>query len=277
MLQLESAYRSRGGYLAGSPTPPPLDTTSADYAAEQQSYQPEKARRFLLPILRRVQASTVLDVGCGIGAMVETLVQLGFDAHGVDVAGTEALWSKLGRSRDRFIVVDPIEFRLPLADGAVDFAYSFGVIEHVGTTDGHADRRADYEQIRTAWLHEIIRTLRPGGYLLIGGPNRTFPIDAAHGPDSAAGSVARWLHRRTGLSIHPIWGRHFLWSFGDLKRYLGGLPCRVRPLSIDGLIEFGRVPRALAPLARLYVRQLPRPLLGTGFNPWMLALVERIK
>jgi hypothetical protein len=41
------------------------------------------------------------------------------------------------------------------------------------------------------------------------------------------------------------------------------------------LLQFGRVPKAARWFADLYIRYLPRPLLGTGLNPWMMALVMR--
>ena len=81
-------------------------------------------------------------------------------------------------------------------------APTFGAIEHVGTTNGHADRRPDWHAVRQQWLREIFRVLSPGGRMLIGGPNRAFPIDVAHGPDNQAASWERWLARRLGLSAN---------------------------------------------------------------------------
>jgi len=249
--------------------------TTDEYAADQGAHHPQVVAKFLAPLLSRLGARTVLDVGCGIGGMVQSLIDGGIDAYGVDLADVEPRWAGLGRPRDRFAVVDPAAFKLPFHDGEIDFVYSFGAIEHVGTANGHSDRLSNYHDIRRQWVQELLRVVRPGGHLLLGGPNRAFPVDVAHGPDSRANGLELWLHRRSGVSIHRIWGEHFLWSFGDLARYVGGTPCRIEPLRVTGLIEFGRVPGPLRALVRAYVRFLPRALLETGFNPWMLALIQR--
>lgn len=279
-MKISASYRSAHGY----PTVEPIDgafrtaATTAEYAAEQVAYQPIKAQRYLIPILEQCRARIVVDVGCGVGEMVETLLTAGYDAYGVDLIEAEPLWAKAGadgRARDRFIVVDPDSFRMPFLDNSVDFIFSFGVIEHVGTFDGHSDRRADYKAIRGQWARELLRTLKVGGNALIGGPNRTFPVDAAHGPDCRTSALERQLYNMTNLSIHRIWGDHFLWSYSDLARHLEGLPCQIEPRSIDGFIDFSRVPGPLKPLVRGWVKHMPKALLGTGFNPWMMALVTK--
>jgi SAM-dependent methyltransferase len=278
MVQIRSAQLTPLGYptLLG-PQSRAREITTDDYAADQTFHHPRIVKNFLRPLMASLGAATALDVGCGVGGMVAELLRCGVDAYGVDLADNEGRWHAMERPRDRFAIVDPMAFALPFDAGAFDFAFSFGVIEHVGTSNGHADRLPDYHAIRRDWVRELFRVVRPGGHLLLGGPNRTFPVDAAHGCDVASSALERWLFRKTRLSIHRVWGEHFLWSFGDLHRYLHGLPCRVTPQSIEGLIEFGRVPGVAQPLAKAYVRHLPRWLLGTGANPWMLALVERMQ
>ncbi|WP_164712486.1 class I SAM-dependent methyltransferase [Methylobacterium currus] len=251
------------------------DVTTEDYADAQEIFQPGKARGFLLPIIREAPARTLLDVGCGMGGMATALEEEGYQSYGVDLPGLERRWASAGRSPDRFFLVDPDRFALPFVDGSIDFAFTFGVIEHVGTTDGHADRRPNWHTARRDWLREIFRVLRPGGRMLVGGPNRGFLLDVAHGPDSRAAAWELWLTRRLGVTVHRIWGDNFLWAYGDVRRYLDGLPCTIEARSVAGFLEFSRAPAALRGLARAYVRHLPRALLGTGFNPWVMALITR--
>src|SRR5690606_22490362 len=122
---------------------------------------------------------------------------------------------------------------------------------------------------------EVFRVVKPGGQLLLGGPNRNFPVDTAHGPDSRCLAWERYLSGKLGATVHRPWGGNFLWGYADIRAYLEGLPCRILPQSVHGLMNFSRVPGPLRGLARNYVARLPRALLGTGFNPWMLALVEK--
>jgi len=147
----------------------------------------------------------------------------------------------------------------------------------VGTSDGHASRLPDYRVIRRDWLREVYRCVRPGGYLLMGGPNRQFPIDVAHGLDSRASRIERWLSGCAGVSVHKPWGEGFLWSYGDFGEFLSGLPFALTPLRIDGYLGLSRVPAALRPLVKLYLHALPRRWLGTGLNPWVLALIRRME
>lgn len=251
------------------------DTTTEDYASDQSMTNVRKTLEYLLPIVERVGARRIVDVGCGVGTMVATLLEQGYDAYGTDLPGLERYWTQLHRPRDRFFLVGAQNTRLPFRTGSIDFTFTLGVIEHVGTADGHADRLPDYHAVRRRWLHELLRVVRCGGWALVGGPNRNFPVDVAHGPDSRASPLERGLSRLLGATVHKPWGENFLWSYGDLRRYLIGLPVVVEPLSVKGYVGFSRVPPLLRPLAEAYVNHLPKSLLGSGFNPWMMALLHK--
>jgi SAM-dependent methyltransferase len=252
------------------------DTTTDEYADIQLDVNIRKTQEYILPLARRLKAQTVVDIGCGVGAMVKTLLEQGFDAYGTDLQGLERFWSRQNLPRDRFFVVSAQDMRLPFHDNSVDLAFTLGVIEHVGTSDGHADRLPAYHQIRRAWLLETLRVIKVGGSLLIGGPNRNFPVDVAHGLDSRASSFEQFLSRKVGASVHKTWGENFLWGYGDLRRYLAGLPCEITAQSVAGYLGFSRVPAKLRSVVEAYVGRMPGFLLGTGFNPWMMALVSKI-
>jgi SAM-dependent methyltransferase len=251
------------------------DQTTDEYAEQQLQLNARKVLDFILPHLKANGARTVLDVGCGVGKMVTTLSEQGYESYGVDLSGLQARWRQLQMPSRSLFVVGPDELVLPFHDRSLDFAFTLGVIEHVGTTDGHADRRPDYHAVRRQWTREVFRTLSVGGCMLIAGPNRGFPIDVAHGLDSRAHPVERWLSATAGVSVHRTWGEYFLWGYRDVPRYLQGLPHEITPLSVRDYVHHSRVPRLLRPLVKAYVDHLPRGLLGTGFNPWMAVLVRR--
>jgi SAM-dependent methyltransferase len=254
---------------------PTYNALTAEYAAGQLRDNVAKTHRYLEPILNRINARRVLDAGCGIGTMVTVLLEQDYDAYGFDLLEHVPRWAEQELPRGRFVVTDPGYLDLPFASGSFDAVFSFGVIEHVGTSDGHATRRPDYHSIRRQWVAELFRVLRVGGHLLLGGPNRTFPMDTAHGLDAAASALEHRLSRLARVTIHRPWGDNFLWSYGDLRRCVEGLPCTIMPQSVEGLANFSRVPRPFGGLARAYIRHLPSVLLGTPCNPWMMALVRR--
>ena len=266
-----------GGYrsLFAGPVDAAPDTTTELYAQVQTEVNASKVHEYVLPKVRSLGARTVLDVGCGVGAMVKAFLEQGYEAYGADLPGLHRHWLQMGLSTDAMFIVSPDELRLPFLDGTLDFAYSFGVIEHVGTTDGMADRSQDYHARRRQWLREIYRTIRPGGAMLICGPNRNFPVDVAHGPDSRASGLENWMSARLGASVHKTWGEHFLWSYKDFARYLDGLSYRMEPQSVAGFLALSRVPGPLRKLAQAYIDRLGGRLLGTGFNPWVMSLIHK--
>jgi SAM-dependent methyltransferase len=250
-------------------------STTDEYANDQAELNEGKARSYILPYIQQNSARRIVDLGCGVGAMVKTLSNEGYDAYGVDLITLCKYWERLGLEKDRFFVVDPYKLELPFEDQSIDFAFSLGVIEHIGTSNGHSDRLDNYHAIRQQWLREVFRIIKPGGCMLIGGPNRNFPIDTAHGPDSRAGKLELRLSGLLGSTVHKTWGENFLWGYSDIARYLEGLPYKMQPQSIQGLVHFSRVPKPLRGLSTLYTHKMPKFLLGTGFNPWMMALIKR--
>jgi SAM-dependent methyltransferase len=251
------------------------ETTSEQYAQNQLKANLYKVRQFVIPMLEKTGAKTVLDVGCGVGEMVQRLREIGYDAYGTDLACLTKYWKKNKLSPNNFFCVDTARLDLPFNDEAIDFAFTFGAIEHIGTTNGFATLRPDYHVVRNQWLREIYRVTKRGGYMLVGGPNRNFPIDVAHQLGSNASKIEIQLSRLFKTSFHKTWGEYFLWGYRDFKRYLQGFNYRLEPLSIFRFLEYSRVPNILRPLVILYTKHLPKPLLGTGLNPWVMALIEK--
>jgi SAM-dependent methyltransferase len=96
---------------------------------------------------------TVLDLACGYGEFINN-VRAGRKI-GVDLNDDVA----------RFLNPD-VEFQnclaneIPIPDGSVDVAFSSNFLEHLRTKD-------DLDEV----FHELLRVLRPGGRLILLGPN----------------------------------------------------------------------------------------------------------
>jgi SAM-dependent methyltransferase len=260
-----------------------IDSTSEDYAEDQTIAGLRFFEEYLHPWLDQEPYRRVLDVGCGMGRGISRLNAEGSDAYGLDLPNLSRFWARSGNDLDRFVAGDC--GRLPFPDGFFDAVYSTGVIEHIGTSDGNSTLRPGYRQARQCYAEEILRVTRPGGRILISCPNKSFPIDIQHGPqDDTDPGVAPWrikLFNKTGINLHPIWGRYHLLSYGETRKLfcqIGG-GANFEPLPMDGYFGFGRFESGfLKPVARLataYVHHLPRVLRASFFNPYMLVQIRR--
>ncbi|MFB6093170.1 MAG: methyltransferase domain-containing protein [Haloquadratum sp.] len=100
----------------------------------------------------------VLDVGCGTGFATEGLLRYTDDVHGLDQSAHQ-----LAKAFEKFGTTDEVRFyrgdaeRLPFADDAFDAVWSSGSIE--------------YWPNPVAALSEFRRVVRPGGRVLVVGPD----------------------------------------------------------------------------------------------------------
>ena len=124
------------------------------------SHSFDDARALALSVIACCGSGRTLDVGCGMGLLVRTLVELGADAHGVDpaqrpieAARIEAESSLGAGHAGRFTVASALD--LPFADDAFDTIVSTDVLEHLDPAD-----------IQPA-LREIARVARRAVYLRI--------------------------------------------------------------------------------------------------------------
>jgi ubiquinone/menaquinone biosynthesis C-methylase UbiE len=99
-------------------------------------------------VRRYAEGKDALEVGCGTGLILGRVAGFARRAIGVDLSG-----GMLARAAARGLeVAQGSATALPVADAAVDVAYSFKVLPHV-------------EDIRGA-LVEMARVVRPGGWVL---------------------------------------------------------------------------------------------------------------
>lgn len=141
-----------------------------NYRRGQSDSDPEQYRA-IFDLLAVQEGETILDVGCGTGGAVRALApQVGQAGQviGIDVSTTMIAEAK---ARSTGLTL-PIDYRiadahaLPFADNCFDGCYATGVFEILPDP-----RRA---------LAEMVRVLRPGGRLVIPGPDADASvIDAA--------------------------------------------------------------------------------------------------
>jgi ubiquinone/menaquinone biosynthesis C-methylase UbiE len=114
----------------------------------------------LFALLPEIKGRRVLDVGCGTGNISLTLAQQGAHVVGLDASGpmlAKAL-DKVGRADFSIAWVRGEAGRLPFADESFDIVLSILALDFM----------ADRESV----IQEMVRVLRPGGFLAVAMLNR---------------------------------------------------------------------------------------------------------
>jgi SAM-dependent methyltransferase len=173
----------------------------------------------------------VLENGCGVGTYINRLASLGGKVIGLEY-DHERAQEALALSE---YVLQAEGEALPFTSKAFDAILSNEVLEHV-----RDDRAA---------VHEMVRTLRPGGRLVLFVPNRGYPFET-HGVFWRGryrfGNIPfiNYLPRslRDRLAPHVR-----VYTSGDLERLFTGLPVRF----VERRIIFGAYDNIIARWPRL--------------------------
>jgi ubiquinone/menaquinone biosynthesis C-methylase UbiE len=96
-----------------------------------------------------------LDVGCGQGAYVARMRELGFDVRGIDFSGGQVALAARNVGDSSLVNIGSV-LSIPAADESFDFLYIINVLHHLGSV----------EEQRRAFV-ELFRVLTPGGLLFV--------------------------------------------------------------------------------------------------------------
>jgi 2-polyprenyl-3-methyl-5-hydroxy-6-metoxy-1,4-benzoquinol methylase len=174
--------------------------------------------RILCDELARLDASRILDAGCGSGELVAALVREGYQATGIELASAALERARPELALARHSIED---LPWPVEGGSQDVVVSFEVIEHL-----LAPRRL---------LEGAAAALRPGGRLAISTPyhgrlknlalalagfDRHFAVEGEHVRFFTDRALAALL-ADTGFAIErirhygrfaPLWAGTFVWA-----------------------------------------------------------------
>lgn len=174
-----------------------------------------------------------LEIGCGVGRLLDPLSTRVAIAHGVDVSEVMIGRSKEYCARRPNVSTQVTDGTLEaFADGSLDFVFSYMVFQHI-----------PFREAIAAYVREAGRVLAPGGLL-------RFQVDgrwrerSARAADTYDGVVfspaeARALVEEAGLAVVEEWGQdtHYQWVTAE-KPGAGRGRVRFRPGRYDvGLLR----------------------------------------
>jgi SAM-dependent methyltransferase len=260
-------------------------TTQGKAEAQSSAGAKRVDDEYIKPFIHQEHFERVLDVGCGVGRTISSLLEEGYEAYGIDLPCLSQFWSQAGNSVDNFMCCDALN--LPFQDDYFDVVISLGVIEHIGTVSGHTTLRPDYRKLRQKYADELTRVTRPGGRILLAGPNKRFPIDPQHqvrddaSPKGLSIAIRDKIFQKTGLNIHPVWGDYHLMSYSDVDE----LFCRSRKASryealpLKNYFGFNMFKsgyfRFFDRFAQLWLNGLPRSLRTSFINPYVIVQIRK--
>lgn len=124
-----------------------------EYSAFLDSWDTQFYQKYAETLAECARDGKALDVGCGVGQVLDRVRQTGVDVVGVDVSETNL---KRARERhDQVLFYDGL--RLPFKPESFDAVGALNVLEHVEEPE--------------SFIKEMIRVLRPGGRLVLSSPN----------------------------------------------------------------------------------------------------------
>jgi SAM-dependent methyltransferase len=130
-------------------------TADVDWFLESGRLAEETLRESLERADARLEdMGAILDFGCGCGRVTRRLAGLPGRVHGSDFDGAAVAWCR-DNLRFASFTQNGLEPPLPVLDGDVDLGYAFSVLTHLSVPTQHA------------WMKELARILRPGGFLLV--------------------------------------------------------------------------------------------------------------
>ena len=166
----------------------------------------------------------ILEIGCGIGAVVSELARQGCHVTGTDISRVAI---EYGQSKypGLDLQVQPAE-ELAFADETFDVVLSFDLFEHIARIDRH--------------VSEVHRVLKPQGYYLFQTPNKL--SNAAF--ETLSHRSLKW--RRYHPSLHTP---------GQLRRRLARHGFEVSFVKVNSINEFTRAKlKRFGPLGSLIAR-----------------------
>lgn len=204
----------------------------------------------------------ILDVGTGIGYVLKGLEDSGYK----NILGLEPGGRVNDSPFDYVLDIHTSEFLKKFPDRKFDIVMSFGVIEHVGTVDGHSMLAEDYSAIRDKFYKDCLDLIDENGFLLVFGPNRLFPFDIQHGPANYGPlrKIKKYLPFLRMLTI-PFHSENFLVSWDDVDKSCNKISSEnnfsIAPyyLKQNGLVAgFGRKNKFILNLFRAYTHLIDR-------------------
>lgn len=250
------------------------DTADCCTFAGEEETNRFTTERYNLPLLGRLIADRrdvrVLSAGCGIGVDVDIYRAAGLAAYGVDCGARTDVWRH--RTCPEALTLGSVA-NLPYADASFDAVVTGCLLPHIGVVGDSTIPTADCKARRQRVADELLRVLKPGGYVISGNPNRACPVDLFHkGQMAGADSLLRW-HARD---------EPFLLSFADYRGLFAGAEVKtLPPAGYWGFHSKRRDPRMWGLVAALkaWFALLSLPgadlLRRSGLNPWLMVAIRK--